>query len=120
MKTKQDKKSISHLAGMMDAMGNEQRLRIVRILLSSHPGGMVVGDIQAELGIPNSTLSHHLEKLKASGIVTVTRESQYLRYSANCPALQELLTFLFAECCTRSSAVDPECCMPVSKWRNTP
>ncbi|HKQ33347.1 MAG TPA: metalloregulator ArsR/SmtB family transcription factor, partial [Thermodesulfobacteriota bacterium] len=92
MKAKQDRKSISHLAGMMDAMGNEQRLRIVRILLSSHPDGMVVGDIQTELGIPNSTLSHHLEKLKASGIVTVKRESQYLRYSANCPALQELLT----------------------------
>lgn len=94
-------------ADMFAAMGAEPRLRIVRLLLSAHPGGMVVGDIQAELGIPPSTLSHHLEKLKNEDLVTVRRESTYLWYAANTSVLRELLAFLYAECCTRNKAVQP-------------
>ncbi|MFN7939377.1 MAG: metalloregulator ArsR/SmtB family transcription factor [Bryobacteraceae bacterium] len=95
-------------ADMFAAMGTEPRLRIIRLLLSAHPAGMVVGDIQAELGIPPSTLSHHLDKLKNEDLVKVRRESTYLWYSANADALKELLTFLYAECCTRSQAVPHE------------
>ncbi len=100
---------------MMAAMGNEQRLNAMRLLLSSHPEGMVVGDIQSALGIPNSTLSHHLEKLKIVGLVNVKRESQFLRYSANTVALEELLSFLFAECCTGSTAIKPETLISLCK-----
>jgi DNA-binding transcriptional ArsR family regulator len=91
---------------MFAALGTEVRLQILRLLLSAHPDGMVVGDIQSELGIPASTLSHHLEKLKAEGLATVQRESTFLRYSANTAVLEELLGFLFAECCSRSKAVN--------------
>jgi DNA-binding transcriptional ArsR family regulator len=90
---------------MFAALGVEVRLQILRLLLASHPDGMVVGDIQAELGIPASTLSHHLEKLKHEGLVGVQRESTFLRYAANTTGLEELLGFLFAECCSRSQAV---------------
>ena len=69
---------------------------------------MVVGEIQEELDIPNSTLSHHLDKLKVEELVEVQRESTFLRYTANTNALQELLQFLYAECCTRNKAVKPE------------
>jgi ArsR family transcriptional regulator len=93
---------------MLAAMGTEPRLRIIRLLLSAHPDGLVVGEIQTELGIPSSTLSHHLEKLKNEDLVKVQRESTFLRYSANAEALQDLLTFLYAECCTRNKAVKPE------------
>ena len=95
-------------ADMFAALGTEVRLQILRLLLSAHPDGMVVGDIQSELGIPASTLSHHLEKLKAEGLATVQRESTFLRYSANTAALEELLGFLFAECCSRSKAVNAD------------
>ncbi len=95
-------------ADMFSAMGTEPRLRIMRVLLSAHPGGMVAGDIGAELDIPASTLSHHLEKLKNEGLVNVRRESTYLWYSANTEVLQELLGFLYAECCTRNKAIEPE------------
>jgi ArsR family transcriptional regulator len=95
-------------ADMFSALGAEPRLRILRLLLSAHPGGLVVGEIQSELRISASTLSHHLEKLKNEGLVTVTRESSFLRYRANTSALQEVLTFLYAECCTRNNAVEPE------------
>lgn len=93
-------------ADMFAALGTEVRLQILRLLLTAHPDGMVVQDIQAELGIPASTLSHHLEKLRSEGLATVQRESKFLRYSANTAALEELLGFLFAECCSRSKAVN--------------
>ncbi|MGD0639754.1 MAG: metalloregulator ArsR/SmtB family transcription factor [Roseiarcus sp.] len=100
-------------ADMLAALGTETRLRIVRLLLSAHPEGMVVGEIGAELDIAPSTLSHHLEKLKNEGLVLVRRESTFLRYTANTKVLQEILAFLFAECCTRNKAIAPEaitCC----------
>jgi ArsR family transcriptional regulator len=92
-------------ADMFSAMGTEARLRIMQLLLSAHPDGLVVGEIQEELDIPNSTLSHHLEKLKTEDLVHVSRESTFLRYTANTDSLQELLQFLYAECCTRNKAV---------------
>jgi ArsR family transcriptional regulator len=98
---------VTRYADMFSAMGTEPRLRIMRLLLSAHPRGMVVGDIQAELDIPNSTLSHHLEKLRHEDLVTVRREGTFLRYAANDETLRDLLRFLYAECCTRSQAVNP-------------
>jgi ArsR family transcriptional regulator len=99
---------VAKFADMFSAMGTEQRLRIMQLLLSAHPEGLVVGDIQGELEIPNSTLSHHLEKLKTEGLVEIQRQGTFLRYTANTDALQELLQFLYAECCTRNKAVKPE------------
>ena len=102
-----DPREIARFADMLSAMGTEPRLRIMRLLLSAHPQGMVVGEIQDELGITGSTLSHHLDKLKVEGLVRVTREGTFLRYVAGTEALQELLTFLYAECCTRNTAIKP-------------
>lgn len=100
-------------ADMFSAMGTEARLRIMQLLLSAHPDGMVVSEIQEELKIPNSTLSHHLDKLRNEGLVQVRRESTFLRYTADTNALQQLLQFLYSECCTRNKALKPEqvtCC----------
>jgi ArsR family transcriptional regulator, arsenate/arsenite/antimonite-responsive transcriptional repressor len=94
-------------ADMFAALGAEPRLRILRVLLAAHPDGMVVGEIQSELGIAASTLSHHLEKLKNEDLIAVRRESTFLRYTANTLALEELLGFLYAECCTRNKAIKP-------------
>jgi ArsR family transcriptional regulator, arsenate/arsenite/antimonite-responsive transcriptional repressor len=99
---------VAKYADMFSAMGTEPRLRIMQLLLTAHPEGLVVSEIQAELEIPNSTLSHHLDKLRTEGLVEVQRESTFLRYTANTGALQELLQFLYAECCTRNKAVKPE------------
>ncbi len=91
-------------ASMFAALGTGARLRIVRLLLAAHPTGMVVSEIQSELGIPASTLSHHLDKLRQQGLVAVERQGTFLWYRANQDSLQELLDFLYAECCTRTSA----------------
>ena len=113
MRKRDDAELTTRYADMFSAMGTEPRLRIVRLLLSSHPEGMVVGEIGSELEIPSSTLSHHLDKLKNEDLVRVRREGTFLWYSANTEALQELLGFLYAECCTRNKAIEPQnivCC----------
>jgi ArsR family transcriptional regulator len=105
---KRNAEEVAKFADMFSAMGTEPRLRIMQLLLSAHPEGLVVGEIQGELDIPNSTLSHHLDKLRNEDLILVRRESTFLRYSANTEALQEVLRFLYAECCTRNKAVEPK------------
>ena len=108
MAKKADPEHITRYADMFSAMGTEPRLRIMQLLLSAHPEGMVAGDIGSELDIPSSTLSHHLDKLKNEGLVKVRRDGTFLWYTADIDALQELLGFLYAECCTRNKVVKPE------------
>lgn len=113
MPVKPRNQDVSRYADMFAAMGSEPRLRIMRLLLSAHPDGMFVGDVGTELDIPPSTLSHHLDKLKNEDLVRVQRQGTFLRYSANTAVLEELLGFLYAECCTRNKAVAPQkivCC----------
>ena len=100
--------TIVRYANMLNALGTEPRLRIMRLLLSSHPTGMVVGSIQKELGLPASNLSHHLEKLKNKGLATVRRDGAFLWYSANTAVLQGLLGFLYSECCTRNRVLNSD------------
>ncbi len=107
MKTEQA--DAARYADMFAAIGAEPRLRILRLLLAAHPDGKTVGDIQGELDIPNSTLSHHLEKMKNEGLVAVRRDRQFLWDSADVATLEALLAFLFFECCSKNQAVKPEC-----------
>ncbi|HVT47373.1 MAG TPA: metalloregulator ArsR/SmtB family transcription factor [Vicinamibacterales bacterium] len=100
--------AVTRFADMFAALGAEPRLRVMRLLLSAHPDGLVVNEIQAETGVAGSTLSHHLEKLKNDELVTVEREKAFIRYRANTVALEEVLGFLYAECCTRNKAIEPK------------
>jgi DNA-binding transcriptional ArsR family regulator len=115
MANKPTEDEVTRFADMFAAMGAAPRLRIMRALLSAHPEGLVVSDVGNELGIPASTLSHHLDKLKSEDLVKVRREGTYLWYSANADALQELLGFLYAECCTRNKAVEPKAIVRLCK-----
>jgi DNA-binding transcriptional ArsR family regulator len=113
MARRRDAEATARYADMFSAMGAESRLRILRLLLSAHPRGLVVGDIARELEIASSTLSHHHDKLKNEDLVKVNREGTFLWYSANTAALGDLLGFLYAECCTRNKAIEPQqivCC----------
>jgi ArsR family transcriptional regulator, arsenate/arsenite/antimonite-responsive transcriptional repressor len=112
---KPDPLLVARSADRFAALGAPPRLEIVRLLLSAHPAGMVAGEVQEELEIPASTLSHHLEKLKQVGLVNVRRVGTFLWYSANKDALREVLGFLYEECCTRSRAVAPESFVQISR-----
>jgi ArsR family transcriptional regulator len=113
--SRKDSGEVARYADRFAAMGTESRLRIMQLLLSAHPEGLVAGELQSELGIPGSTLSHHLDKLKNEGLVHVRREGTFLRYTANTEALQEVLQFLYAECCTRNKAVKPQKIVQICK-----
>lgn len=90
------------------ALGHEARLSIVRCLLRSHPVGRVAGELQEELAIPASTLTHHLDALRHEALITQTRQGRFVRYFAHTDALRQLTEFLYAECCSvpDSAAVD--------------
>lgn len=108
------------LAARFAALGHEARLALLRLLLSAHPDGLVVGQLQEATGLPASTLSHHLDALRQQGLVEQSREGRFLRCRACAPALAEMLGFLWAECCTRNEVVSPEsvtqpCCAPSPK-----
>ena len=85
---------VTRFADMFSAMGTEPRLRIMRLLLSAHPDGMIVSDIGSELAIPASTLSHHLGKLRAAGIVDSERKGLWAYYYVIPDALKELSAWL--------------------------
>ncbi len=110
MKETSQPEDLARSADALAALGNEARLRVVRLLLAAHPRGLVVGDIQAELGMPGSTLSHHLEKLKHEGLVEARRAQRFLWYTARTEALRELVEFLYAECCSRGAAKEKKSC----------
>ena len=112
---KPDPLLVTRSADRFSALGAEPRLQILRLLLAAHPDGMVAGEVQEELAIPASTLSHHLEKLKQVGLVNVRRESTFLWYSADTNALREVMNFLYEECCTRSRAVPADSIVQISK-----
>lgn len=101
-------RDVSRYADMFAAMGAEPRLQIMRLLLKAHPAGLVVGELQSEVGSAASTLSHHLEKLRHEDLVTVEREGTFLRYRANIDSLRELLGFLYTECCSGTGVAPPE------------
>jgi len=106
---------VVRFADMFSAMGTEARLRIMQLLMTAEPHGLIVGDIQSELDIPSSTLSHHLDKLKNEGLVSVRRDGTFLWYRANTDALKDLLGFLYAECCTRNRVIAPKDIVSISK-----
>jgi DNA-binding transcriptional ArsR family regulator len=110
-----DSEQVTRYADIFAALGAEHRLQIVRLLLTAHPEGMIVNEIQAELQMSGSNLSHHLDKLRNEELITVTRESTCLRYRANAGVLQEVLAFLFAECCRKSACVPADRVMKVCK-----
>jgi ArsR family transcriptional regulator, arsenate/arsenite/antimonite-responsive transcriptional repressor / arsenate reductase (thioredoxin) len=85
-------------ADIFAALGSEPRLEIMRLLFAAHPGGLTVGDLQTQVSIPNSTLSHHLEKLRVEGLVSAKREKQFLWYSARPETVEALLFFLYNGC----------------------
>ena len=101
-------RSVDEIAATFAALGQASRLNIVRLLLSAYPQGLPAGEIQRELGITASTLSHHLDKLRQVGIVQAAKDRQWIWYSVRSDTLRYLIDFLFEECCTRNRVVDPD------------
>ena len=86
-------------ATCLEALGSPTRLEIYRLLVQAGPGGAVVGDLQGRLGIPASTLSHHLSRLLRVGLISQERHSRNLVCRANYPHMRALVAYLSDNCC---------------------
>jgi ArsR family transcriptional regulator len=80
-------------------LGHPHRLQIFRLLIKAGDGGLSVGAIQGELGIPKSTLAHHIAQLVAAGLMTQSREGRVQRCRVDAMRGQGLLQFLVTDCC---------------------
>ena len=99
-------------ADQLSALGSPVRLSILRHVVQGDPAGTPVGDIQARLEIPWSTLSHHLDRLAAVGLLQSRRDGRFVLYRADYAALRTLTDYLWQDCCNGG---DPGCCAPRPK-----
>lgn len=99
---------LQHAARCLEKLGNPTRLEIFRLLVRAGEAGLAVGQIQDHLGIPASTLSHHLSHLVNVGLVSQARESRVLRCTPNFKLMEQLVDFLGEECCAGLAAPDPK------------
>ena len=86
-------------APVLAELGNETRLAIVRLLVRAGDDGLTVGDIQRATGVPGSTLTHHLRRLRDVGLVSRTREGSILWCKAEMDCIHATAEFLVEECC---------------------
>lgn len=91
--------NLEEAAKQLEALGNATRLQVYRTLVRGGDAGLPVGRLQERLGIPASTLSHHLQRLIVTGLVTQERQATTLICRANYPAMTGLVGFLVDECC---------------------
>ncbi len=90
---------ISEAARALERLGNETRLGIFRTLVRAGLDGLPVGRLQQRLGIPGSTLSHHIGHLVSCKLVTQKREGRVLRCTVNYTKMNALVAYLVKECC---------------------
>ena len=102
--------TIEEAAGQLEALGNPTRLKLYRALVRAGREGLPVHQVQERLGIPASTLSHHLQRLIRNGLVSQERQATTLICRAVYPAMDALLGFLSDECC-----VDERCAQAPEK-----
>lgn len=84
---------------LLNTLGNNIRLLIFRMLIQAGDKGLNPKDISDELNIMPNKLSFHLNDLKKFGLITNKKDGRELIYSANYKLTQELVEFLFENCC---------------------
>jgi ArsR family transcriptional regulator, arsenate/arsenite/antimonite-responsive transcriptional repressor len=95
-------------ARRLKALGHPSRLAIVRAVVQGAAEGVPVGEIQARLDIPPSTLSHHLSELAQAGLLKSARQGTTIRYAVRFENLKALTDYLWQDCC-KGGGWDPNC-----------
>ncbi len=102
-----DLEELQSVAACLEALGNETRLSIYRLLVRAGPEGMAVGELQRALNVPASTLTHHLSRLLWVELIHQRREGRRLICSTDFVGMESMLEFLRRECCVASDATTP-------------
>ncbi len=88
------------IARSFSALGNATRLRLYRTLVRAGDDGLNVGDLQRLLGVPASTLAHHVASLVQAGLVVQVRSGRETVSRAEYARMRGLAAYLVEECCT--------------------
>jgi ArsR family transcriptional regulator len=94
---------LENAAKQLNALGNPTRLQICRMLVRAGDAGLSVRRLRERLDIAASTLSHHLDRLIWTGLVTQERQAMTLICRANFRSIDSLLGYLIDECCADAS-----------------
>jgi DNA-binding transcriptional ArsR family regulator len=94
-------------AEQLSALGHPVRLQILRFVVQAGADGAAAGDIQSHVGLPASTLSHHLKRLVDAGMLTSRAEGTFHYYAADYVSLRALTDYVWEDCCKRGKA---PCC----------
>ncbi len=100
--------TLQEIAERLRALGNPTRLAVYRMLVRAGECGIAVGKVQEGVGIPGSTLTHHMQKLMAAGLARQDRQGTSLICHANYDIMTATFEFFANECC----ADDPRRCVP--------
>lgn len=101
----------------LEAIAQESRLGIYRLLVQAGPEGLPAGRIAERMKLPAPTLSFHVAQLKRCGLVTCKRHGTSLVYSANFDAMNEIVGYLTENCCGRDVKCAPTCDVTETKAR---
>jgi len=88
-------------AAQLGALGHPIRLEILRFVVQAGPHGAAAGEIQSQVDLPASTLSHHLKRLVDAGLLSSRSEGTFHYYAAVYPSLRALTDYLWEDCCKR-------------------
>lgn len=80
-------------------LGHSTRLAVFRLLVKAGQSGISVGEIQQQLDIPGSTLSHHLSRMIKVDLVEQQRDGRTLYCRLKFAEVEALMGFLYDECC---------------------
>jgi len=101
------------------ALAQEHRLTLFRMLVQAGDRGMAAGAIADALGVPNSSLSFHLNQLRSAGLILQERQHRSLIYRANYPAMNALVAYLMENCCAGAACdTGPTCAAPTQERKS--
>lgn len=106
---------IEQITDQLAILGHPQRITVFRMLMRRYPDAVPAGELALELGIKPSTMSNYLGALQRSGLVSQTRSGTSLLYSIEMNNVQQMLDYLFVDCCRGR----PDLCMPFDQGRDT-
>ncbi|MEX0970892.1 MAG: helix-turn-helix transcriptional regulator [Paracoccaceae bacterium] len=90
-------------AAIFAALGNARRLEVFDALLAAGRGGHKFGALASALGIPHSSLSHHVQELDKAGLLEREAQGTSTILRLNLTVLAGALAHFQARCC----AADP-------------
>jgi len=103
-------KAVEHHAEQLSALGHPARLAILRFVVQGDPEGTPAGEIQTQIDLPASTLSHHLKRLSSVSLLTARTEGTFIYYRADYAVLRKLTNYLWEDCCKRGTKSSKDCC----------